>query len=253
MLWLDAAQTTSYSGSGATWTDLSPTPKNYTLTASPTFNSTTGGGVITFAGASSQYATSASTLFNSTTYPAYTMNLWVYPTGAGQLISVTGTTAINTGYHYSAIEISAAGVIKFGQWTGAVDTVIATSTQSLNAWYNLTITYASTLATAYVNGVSVGTSATAWSAPGASTFFALMAIDSTNMGTSGYASGSIGSFMAYNRALTVNEVVQNYNALCNRYALAAITTTQMPAVSRQTSGGTFLLNGGIFDENTGAV
>ena len=252
MLWLDAGQSTSYSGSGATWTDLSPTPKNYTLTASPTFNSSTGGGVITFAGASSQYATSASTLFNSTTFNTYTMNLWVYPTGAGQLISVTGQATINTGYHYSAMEISAAGVIKFGQWTGT-DSVIATSTQSLNTWYNLVITYNGTTATAYVNGVSVGTSNIAWSSPGANTFFALMAIDSANMGTSGYASGSIGAFMAYNRALTVNEVVQNYNALCNRYGLAAITTTQMPVVSRQTSAGTWLLNGGIFDENTGAV
>ena len=250
MLWLDAAQTASYSGSGATWTDLSPTPKNYTLTAGPTFNSTTGGGVITFAGASSQYATSALTLFNSTTFNSYTMNLWVYPTGAGNFVQVDGSSTPNTGYHYCAIEISAAGVIKFGQWIGS-HAVIATSTQSLNAWYNLVITYNGTTATAYVNGVSVGTSNIVWSSPGANTFFALMAIDSTSMGTSGYASGSIGAFMAYNRALTVNEVVQNYNALCNRYVLAAITTTQMPVVSRQTSAGTWLLNGGIFDEVTG--
>jgi hypothetical protein len=251
MLWLDAAQTASYSGSGATWTDLSPTPKNYTLTAGPTFNSTIGGGVITFAGASSQYATSTTTLFNSTTFNTYTMNLWVYPTGAGNFVQVNGSSTPNTGYHYSAIEISAAGVIKFGQWIGS-HAVIATSTQSLNAWYNLVITYNGTTATAYVNGVSVGTTNIIWSSPGANTLFALMAIDGTNMGTSGYASGSIGAFMAYNRALTANEVVQNYNALCNRYTLSPITTTQMPVVHRQTSDGTFLLNGGIFDEFTGA-
>jgi hypothetical protein len=218
MLWLDAAQTSSYTGSGTTWTDLSPAPKNYTLTASPTFNSVTGGGVITFAGASSQYATSASTLFNSTTYNTYTMNLWVYPTGAGNFVQVDGQTAVNSGYHNSAIEISAAGVIKFGQWTGA-DSVIATSTQSLNAWYNLVITYNGTTATAYVNGVSVGSSAIAWTSPGASTFFALMATDSTNMGTAGYASGSIGAFMAYNRALTLDEVTTNFNALRGRYGI----------------------------------
>ena len=46
-----------------------------------------------------------------------------------------------------------------------------------------------------------------------------MATDSTNMGTTGYASGSIGSFMAYNRGLTADEVVQNYNATRKRYAL----------------------------------
>ena len=253
MVWVDAGQTASYSGSGATWTDLSGNGKNYTLTNSPTFSSLTGGGVITFAGASSQYATTATTLFNSTTTNTYSVNIWVYPTGAGQIVSVDGQSTPNTAYHYTAIEITAAGLIYFGQWTGGMTTII-TSAQSLNAWYNLVITYNGTTATAYVNGVSVGSSAIAWSAPGANTFFALMSQDATNMsGTTAYASGSIGSFMAYNRALTVNEVVQNYNALCNRYALAAITATQMPVVSRQTSAGTWLLNGGIFDENTGAV
>ena len=217
-LWVDAGQTASYPGSGTTWTDLSATPKNYTLTASPTFNSITGGGVITFTGASSQYASSASTLFNSTTYNTYTINLWVYPTGAGQLVAVDGQATINSGYHYSAIEISAAGVIKFGQWTGGM-TTIATSTQSLNSWYNLVITYNGTTATAYVNNTNVGSSAIAWSSPGANTFFPLMGIDTTNMGTTGYASGSVGAFMVYNRGLAPGEVTTNFNALRGRYGV----------------------------------
>ncbi len=216
-LYLDAGQTASYPGSGTTWTDLSGNGKNYTLTNGPTYSSSNGG-IITFAGASSQYASSALSLYNSTTFPAYTMNLWAYPTGAGNFVSVLGQATINSGYHYSAIEISAAGVIKFGQWIGGMAT-IATSTQSLNAWYNLVITYSSSLATAYVNGVSVGTSATTWSAPGANTFMALMAIDTTNMGTGAYASGSLGAFMVYNRSLTAGEVSTNFNALRSRYGI----------------------------------
>jgi hypothetical protein len=217
MVWVDAAQTASYSGSGTTWTDLSGNGKTYTLTNSPTFNSTTGGGVITFAGASSQYATTAATLFNSTTSNAYSINIWVYPTGAGQIVSVDGQTTPNTAYHYTAIEITAAGLIYFGQWTGAISTV-ATSAQSLNAWYNLVITYNGTTATAYVNGTTVGSSNISWTAPGANTFFALMSTDSTNMsGVAGYASGSVGAFMVYNRALTSDEVTSNFNALRNRY------------------------------------
>ena len=90
---------------------------------------------------------------------------------------------------------------------------------SLNAWYNLVITYSSSLATAYVNGVSVGTSATTWSAPGANTFMALMAIDTTNMGTGAYASGSLGAFMVYNRSLGADEVTTNFNALRSRYGI----------------------------------
>ena len=217
-LYLDAGNASSYPGSGTTWTDLSGNGKNYTLTNGPTYSSSNGG-VITFAGASSQYASSAASLYNSTTFPAYTMNLWAYPTGAGNFVSVLGQATINTAYHYSAIEISAAGVIKFGQWIGSI-TTIATSTQSLNAWYNLVITYSSSLATAYINGVSVGTSATTWTAPGsANTFMALMAIDTTNMGTSAYASGSLGAFMVYNRSLTAGEVTTNFNALRSRYGI----------------------------------
>jgi hypothetical protein len=143
----------------------------------------------------------------------------VYPTGAGQIVSVDGQSTPNTGYHYTAIEITAAGLIYLGQWTGT-NSVIATSSQSLNAWYNLAITYNGTTATAYVNGTSVGSSAIIWSAPGASTFFALMSQDSTNMSaTTAYASGSIGAFMVYNRALTADEVTTNFNALRNRYGI----------------------------------
>jgi len=220
MVWVDAGQTASYSGSGATWTDLSSNAKNYTLANSPTFSSLTGGGVITFAGASSQYATTATTLFNSTTTNTYSVNIWVFPTGAGQIVSVDGQSTPNSLYHYTAIEITAAGLIYLGQWTGAAATVIASSARSLNAWYNLVITYNGTTATAYINGTSVGSSAIVWSAPGASTFFALMSQDSTNMsGTTAYASGSIGAFMVYNRALSADEVTTNFNALRNRYGI----------------------------------
>lgn len=217
MLQLDAANTLSYPGSGTTWSDLSGNGKNYTLTNGPTYSSTNGG-VIIFAGASSQYATSATTLFNSTTFNTYTMSIWVYPTGAGNIVQVDGQQTPNSGYHYSAIEISAAGVIKFGQWTGAM-TTIATSTQALNVWYNLVITYTGTTATAYVNGTSVGTATIGWSSPGANTFMALMSTDTTNMGTGGYVSGRIGVFMVYNRGLSATEVSQNFSALRGRYGI----------------------------------
>jgi len=220
MVWLDAGQPSSYSGSGATWTDLSGNGKNYTLSNGPTFNSgakSTTGGTLTFTTASSQYATSASSLFNSTTYNTVTMSIWVYPTSSGNIIQIDGQAALATGYHASAIEITAAGVISFGLWTGSAVTTIATSTQSLNAWYNLVITYNGTTATAYVNGASVGSSNITWSAPGTNTFMALMAADSTGMGTNAYTSGNLGAFMVYNRSLTVDEVTSNYNALRRRY------------------------------------
>jgi hypothetical protein len=66
----------------------------------------------------------------------------------------------------------------------------------------------------------VGSSAIAWGAPGANTFFALMSQDFTNMSAStAYPSGSLGAFMVYNRALTADEIATNFNALRNRYGI----------------------------------
>jgi hypothetical protein len=48
---------------------------------------------------------------------------------------------------------------------------------------------------------------------------ALMAIDTTNMGTSAYASGSLGAFMVYNRGLIADEIATNFNALRGRYGI----------------------------------
>ncbi len=250
MVWVDAGQTASFSGN-TTWADLSGNGKNYTLSNGPSYNSVVGGGVINFTAASSQYANTTASLFNSTTHNKYTMSVWVYPTSAGDIVQVNGQSAPNTNYHYSAIEITSGGTIYFGQWTGALS-VIATSAQSLNAWYNLVITYNGTTATAYVNGVSVGSSNISWTSPGAQTFMSLMSIDTTSMGTSSYASGSLGQFMVYNQALSAVEVAQNYNALRGRYGRSPVTATQMPVVKRELTDGTILVNSGGFDEWTGA-
>jgi hypothetical protein len=80
------------------------------------------------------------------------------------------------------------------------------------------ITYDGTTATAYINGVEVGRVNIGWSNPG-EVYMGLMASTPTNMGTNGYASGSVGSFMAYRRGLTSAEVTQNFNALRGRFGI----------------------------------
>lgn len=214
VLYLDAGRSTSYPGTGTTWTDLSSNGKNYTLQNGPTYSSVNGG-VITFAGASSQYANSSASLFTSASNNPYTISLWIYPTGAGNFVQVNGQSSINSLYHYSAIEMNSGGTISFGQWNGT-ETTITTSAQIFNKWYNLVISYNGTTATAYINGVSVGSNTIGWTSPG-NTYFGLMGTDAQNMGTNAYASGSIGSFMAYNTALTATQIIQNYNALVPRY------------------------------------
>lgn len=218
VLMMDSGFTLSYPTAGTTWYDLSGNGVNYTFQNGASYNSSISSGIISFTGSSSQYANSTVTLFNSSTFKSFTANLWVYPTGAGNLVQVNGQTTPSTGYHYSAIEITAGGLISFGQWISGMST-IATSSQSLNAWYNLVLTYNGTTAAAYVNGTSVGSSNIIWSSPGANTFFALMANTGTNMGTNSYASGYVGAFSVYKKGLSSVEVTQNFNSLRSRYGL----------------------------------
>ena len=215
--WLDSAQISSYPGTGSTWSDLSPATRNWLLINSPTYESTLGG-MINFVGSSSQAAINQTSLYSPATYPYFSVMMWVRPTGAGQLLIMTDTATIpSPSYHVSIMEITAGGSIKFQLWNSLVVT-IATYAGALNTWYHLAITYNGTTAVAYVNGVSAGSATTAWVPPSV-LFYGFMISDSTNGGTTGYGSGRMQAFMAYNRGLTADEVVQNYNALKRRYGL----------------------------------
>ena len=73
-LYLDAASSTSYSGSGNTWSDLSGNNNHLTLYGNPTFDSNTNGGVINF-DESNDYARRNSVLNKN----QYTKLIFFYP------------------------------------------------------------------------------------------------------------------------------------------------------------------------------
>jgi len=213
VLCLDAADRNSYSGTGTVWKDISTNNNTATLVAGPGY-SFSNGGYFTFNG-STQYALVNNSIISSVTNSS--IFIWFYPTAAGQIISELGQSAINTSYHDSNIEISSGGVISFSCWPG-LSTNKVTSAQSFNSWYYLGFTYSDTLLTAYINGISVGTTTFTRSGPG-SLYYGLCAADGTNMGTQAYGAGSMGNFKVYNRGLSALEVLQNYNALKGRFNL----------------------------------
>ena len=146
---------------------------------------------------------------------------WIYPTSPGQIVVELGQTAINTGWHDTNIEISSEGIFRFSTWHGSLTNRV-TSQQSFNKWYHVGFTYNGSILTAYVNGISVGTTSFTRQAPynsGLQLHYGLFSIDSTNMGTLGYAGGKLASFFVYNKALTSQQVNQNYNALKRRFGL----------------------------------
>ena len=206
-LWLDAGQTSSYSGSGTTWTDLSGAGNNGTLTASPTFSSIVGGGTFTLNG-STQYA---ATTLNSGTISDGTLSAWCYPIASpnaanfdgiidGDLPGSYGTgIGINNGTYQA--------ILNNQFWTTIGQAV------TLNQWVMVSMTFTATTAVFYLNGTQAASLTYTRGAvsPGNNYLIGKSAANAR------YFNGRISAAMVYNRALTADEIAQNFNALRRRY------------------------------------
>jgi len=215
---LDSSNATSYPGSGTTWTDLSGNGKNMTLVNGPTFESANANSIV-FDG-TNDYALSASSLYNMSTFKSISTFIWWYPQAAGQIVSELGQGTINSGWHDSQIEINSGGQISFSVWDNYIDKIVS-SAKSFNAWYNLGFTYndSNSTTTAYINGASIGSVVNARATQNGNFFYTIAAQDSTNMGTFAYGKGKCGAFYHYNRALSAGEVLTNFQADRGRFGV----------------------------------
>jgi hypothetical protein len=213
-MWLDFGQTASYSGSGATVTDLSPTrTANVTLTGSPTFSSTDGGGSETFNG-TSQYGTGSGAPLGSS---AYTKSFWFQLSSYGVNNNVVSGA---TGQHFSYFG-GGTRLLNGHSFWGNFGAFSSVTTFSLNTWYHAVVTFNTATGMAlYVNGAldstyvsTSGTSRTDTALTGNGQ------VDIAQFGGGNLLSGKIGQVMIYNRALTADEVATNFNALRGRYGI----------------------------------
>ena len=216
----DISNSSSYSGSGTTVTDLQGN-SNATLSGSPTYSSSNGG-YLTFNSASSQ-SLLLNTSLNSVLSPANTSTVisffvWVYLTGNGVIVDETS----NTGWHDSQIEM-VAGTLRFSVWSNGTGFASTVATP-LNSWYYVGLTYNGTTLSAYVNGAAAGTAAYTRSTPynnggGAALKYGIALTDGTSLGNGGYGNFRWGAFQVYNTALSGANVLSNYNATKSRFGL----------------------------------
>ena len=213
-MWIDFGQTASYSGSGTTVNDLSPTPTaNVTLTGSPTFSSTDGGGSETFNG-TSQYGTGSGAPLGSS---AYTKSFWFQLSSYGVNNNVVSGA---TGQHFSFFG-GGTRLLNGHSFWGNFGAFSSVTTFSLNTWYHAVVTFNTATGMAlYVNGAldstyvsTSGTSRTDTALTGNGQ------VDIAQFGGGNLLSGKIGQVMIYNRALTADEVATNFNALRGRYGV----------------------------------
>jgi len=216
---LDASNPGSYSGSGNTWYDLSGNNNHGTLMNSPTFDS--GSGSIVTNG-TNQYISIPQI---STANTNITMQAWVYVnlnTTGTFLKNGTGGGGYSIGIGNGAYDQVGSNVVLLLYGRGWIGTGVSYGTAG---WKLVTLTLdGSSTARAYVNGSLIGTYT--WSTP---TVPAGPLNIGANIGDGNiYYNGKFAAAYFYDRALTLAEITQNYNAFATKttgYSSNAITAS----------------------------
>jgi len=219
VLCLDAANARSYPGSGSSFVDLSNSGNNGTLTNQAQFNSANCG-VIDFDG-TDDYIDAGSDLISGTNNK-FTISFWVVPdslTGTNQNRALCGWGSNGIGGNGLVIYF-AGGQSNSRVWVqknnGGQHTLNATAyAPTVGEWFNWVYTSdtSSNLQISYINGKYLS-SQTAGTAPGSSgslRFGASMTSEKFDL------NGRMNNLMFYNRALTSEEVRQNFEATKGRY------------------------------------
>ena len=213
-LYLDAANPSSYPGSGSRWTDLSENKFNVTLINNPTYNAGNGGSI--FTNGNNQYAISP--YFGSAT-DSYTYSAWFKNDNNSEpkyLLS-RGRDLEGNGWsiqlQISSSGFAAAGVVPTVPSTVGIF-VNGTSTVANNTWYNVTGVWAAGQSIKiYVNGVLEGTTTTNYTSLRTSTSGWVIG----SVSTSNFTSGNNAVALVYNRALSDAEIMTNFNAVKSRF------------------------------------
>jgi len=214
VLWLDANDKTSYPGTGTTWRDLSKGGNNGTLTNGPTFDSGNGGSIV-FDGAD-DYTDTSYNIEAATSSNLQTFCSWLYGTSTNN--SFFGSGASAQGQFHLILNFQSNGQLRFaesnyGGGGGVLDQNNIVTVSANSTWnYACIIKTAVSTFDVYFNGVKVITGATK-----AATLPAPFSFGRWWNGQ--FIPARIASAQIYNRALSQNEITQNYNAAKSRFGL----------------------------------
>lgn len=209
VLYLDAAINRSYAGTGNTAYSISGIGYTGTLTNGPTYKTANGGSFVLDGTNDYIYAPVDTSLFTTQA----TMIIWIKNdvaspfSGQTGLIGYFGNGGGNDHYpwtgdsaYFSTFRNNRLGPITLSASIGRTSAHMVTVTTDATNWklyQNTTlITTQSALSSIYLNNFNIGKSNGEF-----------------------YYQGNVYAFMIYNKALSADEILQNYNALKARYGL----------------------------------
>jgi hypothetical protein len=219
-MYLDAANSRSYPGTGTTWTDLSGNGYSGVLNNSPAF-STAVNGEFTFDGVD-DYVTLPLNFFNHVTAGPFSISVWFKTSvAAGTILGQTSTSNfLTSGGHVPAIYVNTAGNLSTSCfWGGSTaNRSISTAVVNTNTWRNSVVTFASGVQKSYLDGELYATLSKTQTSYNTDYYYWLgVGRNGWPLAGSPYFNGSIALFCFYNQELTAAQVGQNYQALLPRF------------------------------------
>ena len=213
-LFLDASNIRSYPGSGTTWSDLSGNGNNFSLINGPTFSAANLGSIV-FDG-TNDYLQISSLVWDYNNN--FTTQFWFTPSSLGGAngygLFFNGNPGLNTnrvqiaGTSDGSIYLNTVGSSLGDNFVSAAGLV------SVGNWYNFAAVRSSGVITVYLNGVSVASGNVNYAVSQQSNLYVGFVRSS---GALWYLNGRMSSILINNRSLSVNEVLQNYNATKSRF------------------------------------
>lgn len=211
VLHLDAANKKSYPGSGNTWNDLSGNGNNASLLNGPAFSSDFSGNLI-LDSTNDWIDCGNASIFSP---PLLTASIMVRCSSFSTRPHLFGRGDGGAGNFYIVIETN--GTLRFYNDVGSGWTIAAnTAAFSLNTWTYVTVTHDGSFSRIFYNGTQRVSTARvgnlrSWQSN-------TLQIGSILNGNS-LINGNVALVQLYGRALSANEIAQNFNALRGRYGI----------------------------------
>jgi hypothetical protein len=217
VLYLDAANTKSYPRSGTIWSDISRGGNNGTLINGPVFSGSNGG-IIVFDGVD-DYCSVPNQTFNSTGSGSFTIEVFFKrnsstPVNADSLYFM-GNGGATDARIYFWFDNNNNGQMAINYYAGVgYDAYITLAPQLLDTNFHHAVQIvdkSTNQMTGYFDGINKGTASTLANSYTTTTNF--------NICGTNYCDASIGLFRIYNRALSSQEILQNYTTTKTRFGL----------------------------------
>lgn len=210
VLCLDAANKKSYSGGGDTWIDISNNRNNGTLINSPTFNSSNKGN-IAFNG-TNNFINTSYTLPNTNYTISVAFKINVFSTTYNRGIFSTFSTSNFNGIYFADSGSQSISTSNMWFWVDGNSLYRIPYIFATNTWYFVAFSIINGEIYVYINGGLV------YQVTDTTTHQNTLSLGISRFNQN-YLNGNISLAQVYNRALSANEISQNYKTLKGRFNL----------------------------------